>query len=220
MGTRAANPALLERREGGGLHRSRIAATRPAGWSALFWAAFRRSRNGMALLDTDRRYVEVNPAFVSLLATRRDRLIGHRAWERVADGPLMSPSEWRSALGKDEFSGVANLRRDDREILVVQFAGHPETVTGRRYVLAVALSHTGTRRDSRARPRCGRALSAREREVVRLVAAGMEGPEIADELQISHNTVRTHVAHAMTKLGARSRAHLVAKALAEGHLAP
>ena len=42
------------------------------------------------------------------------------------------------------------------------------------------------------------------------------GPEIADELMISHNTVRTHAYNAMTKLGARSRAHLVAKALGDG----
>ena len=61
----------------------------------------------------------------------------------------------------------------------------------------------------------GRALSAREREIVRLVAEGQTGPEIADELGIAHDTVRTHVRHAMDKLGARSRAHLVAKAFGE-----
>ncbi len=54
-------------------------------------------------------------------------------------------------------------------------------------------------------------------EVVRLVALGRSGPEIAEELGIAHDTVRTHVRNAMTKVGARSRAHLVAKALGEGH---
>jgi DNA-binding CsgD family transcriptional regulator len=44
------------------------------------------------------------------------------------------------------------------------------------------------------------------------------GAELADELHISHDTVRTHVRSAMTKLGARSRAHLVAKALGDGPL--
>jgi DNA-binding CsgD family transcriptional regulator len=56
-------------------------------------------------------------------------------------------------------------------------------------------------------------LSRRELEVVRLVALGASRPEIAAELQISHDTVRTHVRNAMAKLGARSRAHLVAKAV-------
>jgi DNA-binding NarL/FixJ family response regulator len=51
---------------------------------------------------------------------------------------------------------------------------------------------------------------------VRLVAHGSSGPEIAGELHIAHDTVRTHVRNAMTKLGARSRAHLVAKALGDG----
>ena len=51
--------------------------------------------------------------------------------------------------------------------------------------------------------------------MVRLVALGQTGPEIADELGITHDTVRTHVRNAMDKVGARSRAHLVAKALGE-----
>jgi DNA-binding CsgD family transcriptional regulator len=53
---------------------------------------------------------------------------------------------------------------------------------------------------------------------VHLVALGLSGPEIADELQIGEETVRSHVRAAKARLGARSRAHLVAKALAEGHV--
>jgi PAS domain-containing protein len=37
------------------------------GVPGLFWAAFRRCRNGMILVDDDRRCVEVNDAFVQLL---------------------------------------------------------------------------------------------------------------------------------------------------------
>ena len=66
----------------------------------------------------------------------------------------------------------------------------------------------------------GGALSDRERQIVRLVALGATGPEIADELHISHNTVRTHLRNSMQRVGARSRAHLVAKALGEGHALP
>jgi DNA-binding CsgD family transcriptional regulator len=86
-------------------------------------------------------------------------------------------------------------------------------------VLVVALSVSGrgrgVRRIARSK-RSGGTLSEREREIVRLVALGDTGPEIADELQISHNTVRTHLRNSMMRTGARSRAHLVAMALGEG----
>ena len=95
--------------------------------------------------------------------------------------------------------------------------------SGRRLVLFVALSTSRwgarPRRPHEVAP-VGGALSGREREGVHLVALGRSGPEIADELGISHDTVRTHARNAMTKVGARSRAHLVAKALAEELLEP
>jgi DNA-binding CsgD family transcriptional regulator len=93
-------------------------------------------------------------------------------------------------------------------------------VTGRRLVLFVTLTTSRWGRHFRrldASEPQARTLSPREREVVRLVAQGSTGPEIADELGIAHETVRTHVRNAMDKVGARSRAHLVAKALGEGH---
>jgi DNA-binding CsgD family transcriptional regulator len=89
-------------------------------------------------------------------------------------------------------------------------------------VLFVALSTSRWgarfRRDVSAEGQSGR-LSRREREIVELIALGHSGPEIAHELHIAHETVRTHVRNAMVRLGARSRAHLVAKALAEGLIA-
>ena len=56
-------------------------------------------------------------------------------------------------------------------------------------------------------------LSNRELDVVWHLAAGRRAAEIALTLQISHNTVRSHVRNAMAKTGARSQAHLVAIAL-------
>jgi DNA-binding CsgD family transcriptional regulator len=94
--------------------------------------------------------------------------------------------------------------------------------SGQRLVLFVALSTSRWGRrfrrkvDADAEPR---RLSRRELEIVGLVALGHSGPEIAAELRIAHDTVRTHIRNAMVKAGARSRAHLVAKALADGSLA-
>ncbi|HLU56923.1 MAG TPA: response regulator transcription factor [Pseudonocardia sp.] len=55
-------------------------------------------------------------------------------------------------------------------------------------------------------------LTAREKEIVGLVAHGLSNTDIAAALSISHATAKTHVSRAMTKLGARDRAQLVALA--------
>jgi DNA-binding NarL/FixJ family response regulator len=59
-------------------------------------------------------------------------------------------------------------------------------------------------------------LTEREREVVALVADGMSNTDIARQLTLSPLTVKTHVNHAMTKLGARDRAQLVVLAYQTG----
>jgi len=63
-----------------------------------------------------------------------------------------------------------------------------------------------------AGPAVGRlaALTAREREVLGLLAEGDSGPEIAARLFISLETVRTHIRNATTKLGARTRVQAAA----------
>ncbi len=61
-------------------------------------------------------------------------------------------------------------------------------------------------------------LSPRETEVLRLVALGYTGQQIADQLGISQSTVETHRAHLMEKLRLRGRAQLVRYALSKGLL--
>lgn len=59
-------------------------------------------------------------------------------------------------------------------------------------------------------------LTEREREIVALVAKGLGNDEIAGRLVISPTTVKTHVSHALIKLGARDRAQLVVFAYESG----
>jgi DNA-binding CsgD family transcriptional regulator len=61
-------------------------------------------------------------------------------------------------------------------------------------------------------------LSPREREVLDLLAKGLNGEEVAERLVLSPETVRTHVRNAMEKLEANTRVHAVAIALRQGEI--
>lgn len=59
-------------------------------------------------------------------------------------------------------------------------------------------------------------LSARELEVLRYMALGYKNREIAQTMWISENTVKTHVAHVISKLGQRDRTQAVVVAIKKG----
>jgi DNA-binding NarL/FixJ family response regulator len=67
-------------------------------------------------------------------------------------------------------------------------------------------------------PRGATALSAREREVLTLVARGSSNREIARQLFVSEATVKTHLAHVYDKLDVADRAQAVAVAYERGIL--
>ncbi len=189
------------------------------GWSSLFASAFAHSRNAMLLVDEDRTVVSVNDAALRLLGRTRRGVMGERLRTFVADGPLASEDQWNAWLAAGRFSGEVDLMRPDGTPVAVQWGASTELVTGRRLVLFVCLGTSRWGRRFRREPPLDEPdfeLTAREREIVRLVALGHTAREIGDELHISHDTVRTHVRNAMEKLHARSRAHLVAKAVAGG----
>jgi DNA-binding NarL/FixJ family response regulator len=60
------------------------------------------------------------------------------------------------------------------------------------------------------------ALTAREVEILRLIAAGNRNRDVADTLSISEDTVKVHVKHAMEKLGANDRTEAVVIAVRRG----
>ena len=61
-------------------------------------------------------------------------------------------------------------------------------------------------------------LSARERELLELVASGLTNKSIARRLDLSVNTVKYHLASIFAKLDARTRAEAVSEAARRGEL--
>jgi LuxR family maltose regulon positive regulatory protein len=61
-------------------------------------------------------------------------------------------------------------------------------------------------------------LSEREREVLRLLATELSGPEIAQQLFVSVNTLRTHTKHIFSKLDVKTRRAAVRRAAELGLL--
>jgi len=118
----------------------------------------------------------------------------HAALEAGAAGYLLKDA------GADELAAAIRAARDGEV--------HLDPVVARKLTqLLVAPEHTAT------------ALTAREREVLILVARGRSNREIADALVISERTARTHVSNVLVKLGLASRTQAALWAIREG-LAP
>jgi two-component system, NarL family, nitrate/nitrite response regulator NarL len=82
-----------------------------------------------------------------------------------------------------------------------------ETVLGRDIQAAVA------QRIRQTAEQTGPSLSAREREVLQLVSAGLSAPDVARRLNLSPTTVKTHLQRVYEKLGVGDRAAAVAEAM-------
>lgn len=110
-----------------------------------------------------------------------------------ADGYLLKDAE------PDELRRAINLVAEGQSVL------SPE-VTG-RVLKAISSSH-GIPSEV--------ALSKREMDVLNCLAKGMTSAQIANDLFISENTVKTHVRHILEKLEASNRAEAVSRAIQLG----
>lgn len=63
-------------------------------------------------------------------------------------------------------------------------------------------------------------LTEREAEVLRLTATGLSNQEIAEQLVLGVETVKTHVSNVLAKLGARDRTQAVIAAYESGFVIP
>lgn len=153
---------------------------------------------GLDSVETTRRLLAGSGVPVMLLTTSETDERAFAALRAGASGIVLKDAE-----PSDLLKAVAVLARGDALLsprvtrrVIADFASRPELSQPDDELVAV--------------------LTAREREVVGLVAMGLSNGEIADELVLSPATARTHVSRAMGKLGARDRSQLVVFAYESG----
>src|SRR5215467_7483159 len=148
--------------------------------------------------------------------------------------PFLLEAIARDALGDPAASGRALERALDLaepDGVLTMFVLHPATALLERHarqrtahaaLIADILSLLAGRKlaPPPAGPPLLEPLSDSELRVLRYLPTNLSGPEIAGELYVSHNTVRTHITHLYGKLGTHTRAEAVTRARALGLLAP
>ena len=117
------------------------------------------------------------------------------------------PAFAREALGAGALGYILNEAADDELVEAVRRAA-----VGERYLNP----RLGARIASEPPPGPPDDLSAREVDVLRLIALGHTNAEIAEQLYLSVRTVETHRSHIQQKLRLRTRAELVGYALERG----
>ncbi len=186
------------------------------GWERLFWMVFESTANPVVLLDAERRIVSLNDAAVRLLGGDRARLAGSSLGDSVLPAEReRATAEWQEFLTSGEYAGTRHLLRADGSTVHVDFAARLAEVDGEQRAIYVATHHEDGAASHDAPSPAELALTAREREVVIQIALGRETAEIATELQVSSETVRSHVRNAMAKLDVHTRAQLVAVVLCD-----
>lgn len=119
------------------------------------------------------------------------------------------------ALGEDLAARIPNA-----ELLALSGQDHFPWLGDAKAVVDATLAHLGGQEVRRTTTTAGSevALTARELEVLRLVAAGFTDAEIAGQLVLSAHTVHRHVSNVRTKLGVTSRAAAAVWAAQHGGL--
>ena len=149
-----------------------------------------------------------------------------RHFEDAVDRFVQSNAPYEVARARIELArALATLDRVDEAAMEARRAIElltelrAELEISRARLLLDSLPQASDIAERSARRRNDSGLTARELEVLRLVAHGLTNPEIAEKLFVSDHTVHRHLANILNKLSVSSRAAAVAQAARRGLLA-
>jgi len=192
--------------------------------------AFERSRHPMLIADDRRRWVTGNTAACELLGIAREEVPWRTMDDFTPPGERKKLEEqWKAFLASGGAEGWYQLYVPDRGPMPVEFSATANVLPARHLSVfippdqasaeqASALPHEATWAPVVTEGGGRLQLSEREREVMTLVASGLQSGDIAERLFLSPETVKSHVHNALGKLGAHTRAHAVAIALMTGQI--
>jgi PAS domain S-box-containing protein len=199
--------------------------------AARLKAAFEHSQNPMLIVDDEQRLVTANSAACEALGVTAEAI----PWLTIED--LTPPGEierieeqWQALMTRGALEGWYPLRRPDGRTQTVEFSATANVLPGRHLSVWIDLDESSAElagdlvpgevawTKGAAEPLGAPSLTERESEVLTLVASGLRGGDIAARLFVSPETVKSHVANAMGKLGAHTRAHAVTIALVSGQI--
>jgi len=126
---------------------------------------------------------------------------------------LAIPDAWEAFLKSGAYAGArASIRAGESEV-PVDLVARLEFVDERNLAIHLALAEGTSPPPTSSGQDLVHVLTARERAVISLIAMGRGTQNIAETLHVAPSTVRTHVRNSMSKLGAHTRAQLVAVAM-------
>jgi DNA-binding NarL/FixJ family response regulator len=167
------------------------------------------SRLAPAVILMDIRMPEID----GLEATRR--ILAENSTARIMILTTFGLDEYVYEALRAGASGFV-LKDDPAEQLIAAV----RTVAAGNALLSPAVTKQVIRKFTRipraAPPKEVDGLTEREREILRLIAAGLSNAEIGRQLYISETTVKTHVTHILQKLGLRDRVQAVVLAYQTG----
>ena len=195
-------------------------------------AAFERSRHPMLLADDQRRWVTGNAAACALLRLAPEEIPWHTMDDFTPPGERRRLEEqWDAFLTSGAAEGWYQLYVPGRGSMPVEFSATANVLPARHLSVFIPPDETLTKHAERTLTREAAwvsvvaeassrfQLTEREREVMTLVASGLQSGDVAERLVLSPETVKSHVQNALGKLGAHTRAHGVAVALVTGEIA-
>jgi PAS domain S-box-containing protein len=177
-------------------------------------ALVQHSGAAVVTIDDDQRFIDANATALRMLGRRRDDFLGQRIEDVTpVDMHRGIDPRWDELLRTGEHRGEWRLLRSDGRAFDVEYAAAANVAPGSHLIVWMA-ADDGDRIEPLGKGTDGsHPLTPREREVVTLIARGLTSEQIAEQLVVSGETVRTHARNALAALGARTRAHAVAIAL-------